>query len=193
MQKTKQKNIQSIDKQTAIKVIGIVVIILVISFLFYLWHTTATPPYGQQTTTQTSVSLYPTTNPALITSSLTFVKQPSSVDINLNTGSTAVSAIQIVISYDPTMLTNVVIHPGTFFTNPTVLQNTIDTTKGIISYTIAIPMDATQKTGNGTVATISYQLTSGAKTTMTFRPETKITSEGINDSVLKTALPISLP
>lgn len=121
----------------------------------------------------------------------------NSVDVTMNTMGDNVTAVQAEIVYDPAKLKNVKITQGSFFTNPIVLFNQIDPKTGRISYAIGIqPMDQPKK-GSGTVATISYDLVPGAKgpITLTFLPKTKVTAEGVAQSVLKTAnsITINLP
>jgi hypothetical protein len=136
---------------------------------------------------------YPTTNPALITASLSFVKHSSSIIVLLDTGQTTASGVQLMLSYDPKRFTNIAITPGDFFDNPTILQNSIDTTKGIITYAISVKPGDQQKKGQGSIANIYYTLATGNLTTFSFLPQTKVTSEGINASVLKQTTSISLP
>lgn len=138
---------------------------------------------------------YPTTDPAMIASTLSFKKYGQSADIIIDTHSNAVSGVQLNISYDPKILTTVQLLPGTFFDNPNTLLNSIDTTKGIISYAVAIKPSAQQKKGKGVIATILFQPVSDTTgyTRLTFLSQTKITSEGINSSVLKTFQGIILP
>ncbi len=136
-----------------------------------------------------------TTNPALATSVLSFNKNDSSVDVYLDTGKTPVSGVQFALSYNPQVLINVQVTPGTFFDTPVVLQNSVDDTKGIIYYTMALKPGDQPKKGQGIIATISYTVAQEAQqsTTLRFLPQTKITSEGINSSILKKTTTITLP
>jgi len=113
----------------------------------------------------------------------------NSVDININSMGDNVTAVQAELVYDPMVIRNVRITQGTFFPTPIVLFNQIDPKAGRISYAIGIhPLDQPQK-GLGTVATIAYDKVYGAKgsVTLTFLPKTKVTAEGVAQSVLKTA------
>ncbi|HSW89230.1 MAG TPA: cohesin domain-containing protein [Candidatus Saccharimonadales bacterium] len=121
----------------------------------------------------------------------------NSVDVTINTMGDNVTAVQAEVVYDTMKIRNVKVTQGSFFNTPIVLFNQIDQKTGRVSYAIGIqPMDQPKK-GSGTVATISYDLVSGAKgpVTLTFLPKTKVTAEGIAQSVLKTAnsITINLP
>ena len=134
-------------------------------------------------------------NTVPVDTSLSLQKSNASVVVMIDTGVDNVSGVQLAISYDPKVLTNVTITPGTFFTNPIELQNTVDAAKGTIDYALAIQPNQTTARGQGAVATISYQMVPGAtgSTKLSFRPETKVTSLGANISVLKSTSPIYLP
>ncbi len=115
---------------------------------------------------------------------------PASVNVDVDSGRDNLTAVQLELSYDPQMLTDVVITSGSYFTNSTVLLNKIDTKNGKISYAIAIPPSGAVKQGQGTVATISFKsnLQAGAKTEIKFLPSTIVTAKGVKESVLKSAL-----
>ena len=173
------------------------IFIVAILFLYFLF----TPYTSQKQTevtnttnaTETKPFMYPTTNPLLITSMLSFTKEDASVAVILTTGNQAISGVQLAIAFDPKILTQVHITPGNFLPNPVILENSVDTTKGIIHYTAALsPRNKQQKQGGGIVAVIYYKQPS-TPTLLSFLPETKVTSLGVNTSVLKTALPIQLP
>lgn len=117
-----------------------------------------------------------------------------SVPVNIETGKNKVTAIQLELQFDPKVLTNVVITPGSFFKNPTELLNQIDTKTGRISYAVGVGLTDQGVMGKGVVVTI----TSGAKaesdsakaglpqqTSIIFLPKTLVTAEGTTASVLK--------
>lgn len=120
--------------------------------------------------------------------------QTNSIDIHIDTLGDNVTAVQAELMYDPTIITNVHITQGTFFQDPIVLFNQVDQKSGRISYAQGIrPLDQPQK-GMGTIGTITYNLMPKAKgpVTLTFLPKTKVTAEGVLQSVLKTANSITI-
>ncbi len=82
-----------------------------------------------------------------------------SLAITIASDSNKITAAQLEISYDPTMLTNITITPGTFFDNPLVLLKNIDSKNGKIFYAIALQPTAQAKSGAGTLATITFTST----------------------------------
>ena len=144
-------------------------------------------------TPTTETTAYPTTDPALIASSLSFNRYDSAVDVTIDTGIDSVSGVQLKIAYDPKVLTNVKVVPGSFFPNGTVLQNDVDITKGIISYAFAINPGMQGQKGKGQVVTITYTAVPQTATDMVFLSDTKVTSQGVNTSVLNKTATVTVP
>lgn len=99
-----------------------------------------------------------------------------------------VTATQLEIAYDPKVLTNVDVKPGTFFTTPTILLKKVDLINGRITYVLGIGLGQTAVTGNGTVATVSFTrlaTTAATKSPINFEPKTAVTAVGYAQSVLK--------
>jgi hypothetical protein len=137
----------------------------------------------------------PTKGPPIQTSFLSFQqKSATSSAIILDTGDKAVTAVQLDIAFDPSVIYNVQVQPGNFFNRSLSLLNHIDYKTGTIFYVVAMPPTGVAKQGKGEVATIYYSFNSGAfnPTTFQFRPRTKVAAEGIDQSVLKAAAPISV-
>lgn len=170
-------------------VAGIVLACILIAF--QLLRNNASPISYTRTATRTNP--YPTTDPSLITSSLSFTKYQNAVNVNIDTGSDSISGVQLKIAYDPKVLTNVKVVPGSFFPNGTVLQNDVDAQNGIINYAFAINPGMKQLKGKGQIISISYIAVPQTATDMVFMPNTKITSEGITASVLKNTATITVP
>jgi hypothetical protein len=109
-------------------------------------------------------------------------------NVEISTAENQVTGVQIDLSYDPKILTNVEIATGTFFTNPTVLLKKIDTVKGIVSYTLFADQNPKSASGKGTVATLTFSVIPGTKTAFTkinFLPTTEAVGLGQFESVLK--------
>lgn len=126
---------------------------------------------------------------SLIPNPLTISTPSASVDVSISTKTNKVTAVQLEISYDPKMLANVNIAPGTFFENPIVLLKKVDEKKGRIYFALGISPTQTAKQGTGNVATITFisNLTKGEQTQINVLPETLVTAEGIASSVLKSS------
>jgi hypothetical protein len=117
-----------------------------------------------------------------------------STDVLISSGNNKTTAVQLEISYDPKVLTNVDIKPSTFFNSPVILLKNIDTVNGRISYALAYDPSQTAVGGNGTVATITFSTIAGTTTTQTtidFEPKTAATAIGYAESVLKQTTGIS--
>lgn len=128
-------------------------------------------------------SLYLSPNPVMLAS-------PSgSFDVTIDTGINKVTAVQFKLSYEPKVLSNVVLSPGGFFENPVVLVRGVDKITGKISYAIGIPPGGTPKQGQGTVAKVTFRslLKKSEQTQVDFLPDTLVTAEGVSLSVLKSS------
>ncbi|MBI3093110.1 MAG: hypothetical protein HYZ02_02640 [Candidatus Levybacteria bacterium] len=130
---------------------------------------------------QTLLSFSP--NPLLISSA------SASVDVAVDTGNNALTAVQLELSYDPTVITSIKLTPASFFPNPVVLLENIDAKNGKISYALGIaPIDNPQK-GQGAVVTVSFatNLKAGQQTQISFLPKTLVSASQVAASVLKSA------
>jgi hypothetical protein len=111
-----------------------------------------------------------------------------STDVIISSGNNKTTAVQLEISYDPKVLTNVDIKTGSFFTTPVVLLKKIDTVNGRLSYALGINPTQKATSGNGTVATITFSTaanTTATQTPINFEPKTAATAVGYAQSVLK--------
>jgi hypothetical protein len=171
----------------------ILILIIVATYLAYIaaFRKTATK-LVTQAPTQTTVPLYKATlsldpNPLLI-SPLQSVGQ-GSIGVVLDTVGQKASGVQIELSYDPKIISNVTITAGTFITNPAELIKNVDQVNGRISYALGIAPQSPQVEGKGTVATITFTAnTQLAKTTqIEFLPKTLVTEQGATSSILKSS------
>ncbi len=123
---------------------------------------------------------------------LVFVS-PTSVAVFLDPKEELISAVQLQLKYDPNVLTDVDIIPGTLFPRPVVLTKKIDSEKGTIFYVIGVSLESNNPVvSKGTVATISFVRKSTEKTKISFLPLTKVTSFGIDQSILNTATEVEI-
>jgi hypothetical protein len=151
-----------------------------------------TKPVEKVTTpiTTSTIPLYVQTTITLsdaITSASTFSGQ-FQTEATISTGTNKVTAVQLELSYDPKALSNVVITPGTFIKNPTVLLKKVDPKLGRISLAMGISLEGSGASGSGQIATITFTPNEGYKTTeIKFLPTTQVTAEETSKSVLKAA------
>jgi len=81
----------------------------------------------------------------------------TTVAVTIDTDSDNVTAVQLEIAYDPTLLTGMTIKPGDFFTDATALPiGGINTKTGRITYAITSGSIKANKNGKGTVAILSF-------------------------------------
>lgn len=106
-------------------------------------------------------------------------------DINIDTTDNKVTGVQLEVSFDPLVLRNVDIVSGDFLTDPVVIQKTIDQANGTITYVLGAPLGGSGMQGKGVVAVISFTKAGNAETTIGFLPQTLVTAEGQDESVLK--------
>ena len=109
-----------------------------------------------------------------------------SLPILINTGTNKVTAVQLELSFDPNILTNVNITPSTFFKNPNVVINKINTDTGKISYALAATQPEGSKQGEDTLVTLTFEARIlSVSSAITFLPRTFVTAEGLDSSALK--------
>jgi hypothetical protein len=115
-------------------------------------------------------------------------------DVALTTERKKVTVVDIELKYDPKILTNVDIKPGTFFQSPTILRKTIDKINGKVSFIFGIGLGDSPVNGNGTVAVLSFTtLTKSGTTTISFLKESGVTVSTVRPSILTNAQGIQFP
>ncbi len=107
------------------------------------------------------------------------------LDVNIDSDDNEVTGIQLELSYDPKALGKVDIKPGSFLSNPVVILKKIDTAKGKVSYMLGNQLGEPGVKGQGTVAVISFSKTGNEETFIDFLPQTLVTAQGVDQSVLK--------
>lgn len=176
-------------------IIAIVLIIIIPLSLMFLRKTTPPPQNSQSTQKSNSLLVPPPLSPLAETtlgfsqSSITSTPgQSSKLPIQITTGNNHITAVQMAISYDPTVFSDVTITPGTFFPNPLEFQNTVDPISGKILFAFAPQPTDQAKSGTGEIAILGFTISPTAKqqeSTITFLPATIVTAEKIPESVLK--------
>lgn len=176
-----------IPKRTFLLLIGVIVIVFALAISMPGKSEAPTLPNQPPSSTaapvgKTVLSLSP--NPVIIER----IGASQILNVNIQTNEEKITAVQLELSFDPKMITNVNIVPGTFFTNPNVLLKEIDSTNGRISYAIGIAPTGQTSTGTGIVANISFTpVGKNQSTQMTFLQKTLTTAEGVSQSTLKSA------
>lgn len=114
-------------------------------------------------------------------------------DILINTNGNKVSAVQIELSYDPNVLGNVDIASGPFFKTPVELFKKIDTVNGRVSFASGGALGKEGLSGRGVVAKLSFtKFQSLGTTSISFLPKSLVSTEGVTQSVLKSATGLTL-
>lgn len=117
-----------------------------------------------------------------------------SVPVNIATGKNKVTAVQLELQFDPKVLTNAAVSPGSFFKNQIELLNQIDAETGRISYAFGIGLSDQAVMGNGVAAVLTFQTKAAPaeQTAILFLPKTLVTAENETESVLKQSNNIQL-
>lgn len=120
----------------------------------------------------------------------------ATVDIITSTGENPITGAQIEIDYDPQVITNVQVLPATPTTSLLGASYTTlftdSKTPGKLVFANGISTTATPATGTGSVGKISFNVVRGSQTTttLTFGPQTKITTSKAQGSVLQSTTPL---
>jgi len=111
-----------------------------------------------------------------------------SVNVTVDSVDNGITAVQLDLSFNPNILSNVVVTKGTFFKNSVEMLNSVDQNNGKISYAAGASFSESGVRGTGTVATITFQVlpTVTPQTEIVFTKKTLVTAEKSIDSVLKT-------
>lgn len=180
------------SKKTIALIVGL--LILTILLLVVALNQATRTPRNETSDTESAENVSPTPpaettlhispNPLVVSS----VGQ-GQAEVVINTGSNEVTAVQLEMSYDPSLITNIDIVPGTFLPSPVVLLREVDEQEGRITYAVAITPAQNPVKGQGTVATISFTQIPGSsgQTTLELMPKSLVTANGTTRSVLKTA------
>jgi hypothetical protein len=109
------------------------------------------------------------------------------VSVNINTADNDVTAVQLELAYDPTVISNIQITPGPLFQNPVVLINKNNPANGRYTYAFGITPNESTIKGIGAVATITFTAgyVPGKISQLALLPSTLVTAQGVALSVLK--------
>ena len=113
-----------------------------------------------------------------------------SAQVNIDASDNDVTAIQLEIGYDPNVLSNVKVIPGTLIQNPAVLIDKNDPATGRYTYAFGITPNGTPIKGQGVAATITFTVKPGTivkQTQLGLLPTSLVTARGVAASVMKSA------
>ncbi len=115
-----------------------------------------------------------------------------SIPIQIRTGANTVSAVALIIRYDPKLLTNVTIEPGRFFPNPTILAQSVNADIGKALLTIGT---LSPRQGEGMIAVFRATIMAALSSAMTlaFDSATQVAALGENTNVVKKTTNLTLP
>jgi hypothetical protein len=114
--------------------------------------------------------------------------QSGSVDVTIDTSDNAVTAVQLELAYDPTVISNVKVTSGPLFAQPVVLINKNNAKAGRYTYAFGIQPNQATIQGTGSVATVTFTALKsalGQQSQLALLPETLVTARGVANSVLK--------
>ena len=175
------------SKRTLFLIFALFVITLVL--LMMALYTPKTKPAPAQTVTVPQEPIAQTVlafgSPTIATSSSSAINY--SLPVNITTGKNKVTAIQMELQYDPLLLTNVSVAVGSFFRNPIVLLNQIDTKTGRISYAFGINPGEQGIIGKGIAVNLNFSTKTviPQQTAIIFLPKTFVGAQGLTVSSLK--------
>lgn len=177
------------SKRTILLIVVLIVVTVGLFVIALLSINKQTPP--QINTTGSTPTVTPTppahTILALDPTTVTMASSSGSINVTINTNGDNITAVQLELQYDPAVLTNVKLTPGTFLPDASVLINNVDPSTGRISYALIIASPTGAKSGSGTIATLSFSTlpTTKTQTDIIFLPKSLVTAVGIDPSVLK--------
>lgn len=107
------------------------------------------------------------------------------VDVNIDTNDDLVTGVQLELEYDPEALTKVDVVNGDFLENPNILIKEINENEKRITFVAGKKPEQSSVSGEGVIAVISFEKVTDEPTYINFLPQTLVSAEGLNQSVLK--------
>jgi hypothetical protein len=169
----------------------VIILLFVIAIGVSLFMLYRSPRYIQQSGENTTTNKEIPAVPASTASTTLFVDVDTAtvstnkleIPVTIDTGYNTVSVVELQLSYDAKFLSEVSVQPGDFFSNPMIIENTIDSTKGTIVFTIS---SLTPRQGTGSIAIITG-IPAEKSSSITLRIESKSRVAAIGElrSVLK--------
>lgn len=115
--------------------------------------------------------------------------EPRTIPLMIQTGTNAVSTVQVELRYNPLQVTVASITPGDFLPEPEIILSDIDNTRGRINYALTTSSPASQIKGGGTLVVLNMAATNTASisgnTQIEFLPKTAVRSQDSLSSLLQ--------
>lgn len=179
------------------KTIILIVSLVVLTAALLIIALTAKQPSEVAEQTSTTNPNQPTPTPAAQTllalspNPVNATTGTNEVLVQIDSGSNAVTTVQLEIAYDPKLITNVKVTPESFLSSAVELLNKNDPTTGRLSFALGILPSQPAKTGKGVVAKITFNARTSTlltrDTELTLLPKSLVTASGVSTSVLKDA------
>lgn len=183
-------------RKTLILISGLVLITVVL-FIIALRSSNTPVTTTQQMITQVTQPI-PTASltPMMAHSILSLAPNPvnvlpggqGKVMVNLDTSDNAVTAVQLELAYDPSIISNVKVTPGALFQNGVILINKNNLKTGRYTFAFGIVPNQPTVRGAGVAASITFTAlpnTNGQNSQLTILPTTLVTARGVSPSVLR--------
>lgn len=180
------------------KTIALIISLVILTTALLAIALTAEQPIGtsqQFTDSSKQQENIPTPTPAAQTimslspSTVNATTGLNEIDVVLDAGSNTISTAQIELAYDPKLIYNVKIIPGTYIKNAREYINQNDTTTGRFSYAIGVFLNQEVGKGKGVFAKISFNARPATlltkETELTLLSKSAANQPGVSVSVLK--------
>lgn len=142
--------------------------LLIFLGVFIIFATIPVVIYFVQQNTELRSKAAPATTLTLSPASITKSVGDSFVaDILISTGGNNIASVDLILTYDPAVLTASDITAGSFLTGTTEIQKNINSSAGKITYSF-YTSKANAKSGDGTLATVSFSGKAGGTSTVQF-------------------------
>lgn len=161
-------------------------------------NSSSNKPQSTISPTPTIVESYATLSFSKDILDISKLSSTQSVDIIIDTNGQNVSTAQIELSYDPQIITNVKFTPSKepFFGEKAFAPiNTIDQKQGRASYGIGISPEDQEKSGKGSVVTLTFTANKSkgvSSTSISFVTKSAVNTLSTQSSVLKSTTPLEI-
>jgi hypothetical protein len=175
------------SNHTAVKIIVLLVVLSGVVYLITRISSKAPQAPVENRVTQTTpaeIKKHALTTLFVDTASARVSVGSLEVPVAIDTGANTVSVVELHLTYDPKLLKSVTVAPGNFYSNPMVVEKTIDPIRGTITIVIA-----SLKAREGTGSFITIKGTPQQKSEITIRidPATKVAAFNETGNVLQSA------
>ena len=106
-------------------------------------------------------------------------------DIIIDSGDNRITGAQIELSYDPEVLSGFDINQGDFLSDPQIILKDIDSQTGRASFVLGIKPEQQAVSGTGVIVIVSFSKQGDDQSFINFLPQTLISAQGFDQSVLK--------